>query len=559
MDKTCSICGQNFEITDRDLAFLQKISPVFGGKTCAIPPPTFCPACRQRRRYYFRNERSLYRRTCDLTGKPIVSMYAPDKAPKVYDQTAWWGDGWSGLEYGAPIDFSRPFFEQFAELYRAVPHLALVNVQCENSDFVNQCGWSKNCYMAFVTDFSEDCYYTDFCYASRSCMDSSGLHDCELCYGCVDCMQCYQMLWSQDCDHCHDCAFCSDCKECANCFGCTALRKKEYCFFNEQLSAEEWKRRMRELSYTHESIEALRKRAGEVKMHMPHPHAVMANCVDSTGNYLSNCKNAVCCFDGKNIEDGKYCVIIPQSAKDSQDMIGGVGELLYEVFSTGPGTHNCFCIHCWNNVSDLLYCAFCMNGTADCFGCMGLRKARYCILNTQYTKEEYEMLVPKIIDHMRKTGEWGEFFPAGMSPFGYNETVAQDHYPLSEKEARERGFVWQNVKDEIPKAERVVAASQLPGSIGDVPDDILRWVIECEASKRPFRVIKQELEFYRRMGLPVPRLHPDERYKRRAALRNPRKLWSRTCAQCGKKIETSYTPDRPEIVYCQDCYLKEVY
>jgi len=31
---------------------------------------------------------------------------------------------------------------------------------------------------------------------------------------------------------------------------------------------------------------------------------------------------------------------------------------------------------------------------------------KYCILNKQYSKEEYEELVPKIIEHMQKTGEW---------------------------------------------------------------------------------------------------------------------------------------------------------
>ena len=35
---------------------------------------------------------------------------------------------------------------------------------------------------------------------------------------------------------------------------------------------------------------------------------------------------------------------------------------------------------------------------------------------------------------MMKTGEWGEFFPSSLSPFGYNETVAQEHFPMSREE-----------------------------------------------------------------------------------------------------------------------------
>lgn len=43
--------------------------------------------------------------------------------------------------------------------------------------------------------------------------------------------------------------------------------------------------------------------------------------------------------------------------------------------------------------------------SSDIFGCIGLRNKQYCIFNKQYTKEEYEKLVPKIIEHMQKNGE----------------------------------------------------------------------------------------------------------------------------------------------------------
>lgn len=43
------------------------------------------------------------------------------------------------------------------------------------------------------------------------------------------------------------------------------------------------------------------------------------------------------------------------------------------------------------------------------------------------------------------------------------------------------------------------------------------------------------------------------------ALRNPRKLWKRQCGKCGKEIQTTYSPERPETVYCEGCYLSVVY
>ena len=74
----------------------------------------------------------------------------------------------------------------------------------------------------------------------------------------------------------------------------------------------------------------------------------------------------------------------------------------------------------------------------DCFGCVGLRDAQYCIFNKQYMKQQYEDTVPQIIETMQAEGSWGEFFDPLLSPFGYNETVANELYPLSREEAFKR-------------------------------------------------------------------------------------------------------------------------
>ena len=109
-------------------------------------------------------------------------------------------------------------------------------------------------------------------------------------------------------------------------------------------------------------------------------------------------------------------------------------------------------------------------------------------------------------------GEWGEFFPASLSPFGYNETVAQEYYPLSRSEAISQGFNWSDYEAPFPKVEKIIPASRLPENIDDIPDDILAWAIECEVTKKPFRIIAQELEFYRKHNIPIPKRHPDQRH-----------------------------------------------
>ncbi len=98
-NRKCRQCAAVFPITDKDMEFYEKVSPVFGGKRYSIPAPTLCPDCRQQRRLSFRNERKLYKRKCDATGKDIISIYSPDKPYTVYHQDYWWSDKWDPLDY----------------------------------------------------------------------------------------------------------------------------------------------------------------------------------------------------------------------------------------------------------------------------------------------------------------------------------------------------------------------------------------------------------------------------------------------------------------------------
>jgi hypothetical protein len=161
---------------------------------------------------------------------------------------------------------------------------------------------------------------------------------------------------------------------------------------------------------------------------------------------------------------------------------------------------------------------------------------------------------------MQKTKEWGEFFPVEISPFAYNHTVAQEYFPLTQKEVVDHGWQWRLPEDQsFSKTSKNIPAKKLPDHITAIPNDILSWAIECEESGRLFTVQKNELEFYRRANLPIPHFHPDIRHARRMALRNPKKLWERNCAKCGQTLHTTYSPERPEMVYCEQCYLQEVH
>jgi hypothetical protein len=556
----CKQCSSAFEITQDDLAFYEKVSPVFAGKKELIPPPTLCPECRQQRRLAFRNAHTLYKRKCDLTGQMIISTASPDKPYKVYNQNDWWSDKWDALSYGRPFDFNRSAFEQMRALQRDVPRLSLGNWNSVNSEYVAIGGDNKNCYLASPCFESEDCYFGDSIYSSKDTIDCLLCESMEIAYECTNCKNGYALFYSQNCINCRDSWFLKDCNGCSDCIGCFGLRNQRFHVFNKPLKEEEYRATLRRLTepLTQSKIADMRRGLRDAELRLPHVSTHQTLSEHCRGNEFIECRNCDQSYDLKRCEDVKYCYRVFDT-KDSYDVSKcGIRylELSYEVMNTGYGSTHILWSHVTQSSNDCMYGDHCFT-CKDCFGCNGLRHKQYCILNKQYTKEEYEKLMPKIVEHMRKTGEFGEFFPVSLSPFAYNETVAQEYFPLAAEEAKRRGWHWHT--DEDARKQYMGPKIRVPESIAQVPDDFTTRILQCETTGTLYKIIPQELKFLRTQGIPVPPKCPDQRHKERMALRNPRKLWKRNCAKCRKEIETTYAPERPEIVYCEECYLSTVY
>ncbi len=257
--------------------------------------------------------------------------------------------------------------------------------------------------------------------------------------------------------------------------------------------------------------------------------------------------------------------------RDSYDVgpgSGGGSELTYEGISIG--VHNNYCLLgsiIW--YSNNVHYSYMMNNCKDCFGCAELNGKQYCILNKQYTKEEYENLLPKVIQHMMdvpfedkkgKIYRFGEYFPPEISPYAYNETVAQDYFPLKKETAEEKGYLWREYESGIYTTD--INGSDLPDTILEADNSILEKTIACEITGRPYRITEQEFSFYKRMNLPLPSVHPDERHNARLRIRNPMKLHKRMCFFGDKEVDTTFPPvseGGPEKVVCTEHYNKEVY
>lgn len=545
----CAHCQTQYEIPEMHKKFLE---------TASLPDPKLCPQCRMQRRFAWRNERELYQRKCDLTGKQIVSIYAPDSPYKVYDQHEWHSDKWDGMDYGMDFDFDRPFFEQMNELMLTAPKISVFVSRNQNSDYTNGSQQNKNCYMIFVSDHDEDCYYSYGIDSCKDCIDCLNCYKSELCIESIDCSECYNVAYGEKSHGCRDSFFIYDCKGCANCFGCHGLRNKEYYFFNEKLTREEYEKKLAEINIGNIETINWAKQAFTQKLQDQQVHQYYDgnNNQDVTGDHIVNCKNCIQCYDSADLEDCGY-LIFSFKSKDCFDghVVVDKSELCAETISTVNQYNTQFTFCGWYS-KDSQYLDHCVS-CSNCFACSGLKKAEYCIFNKQYTKEEYEELRARIIEHMKKTGEYGEFFPISISPFAYNETVANEYFQLTREQIEAQGWKWREEEDETAAYQG--PATEIPQDIAETPGDITEKILTCERSGKPFKIIPQELKLYKFHKLPLPRMRFDERHLDRIRKRNPRYLWSRECQKCGASVETSYAPERPETVYCEKCYLEEVY
>jgi len=526
----------------------------------------------------------------------MIAIFAPETPYRVYEQKNWWNDAWNPLDYGCDYDFSKPFFQQFDELLKTVPLVNVFNQQAVNSDYCNHCEDSKDCYLLFASIWNENVSFSRGVVRSRDSFDILQGENLESCYNSIDCENCYRLFFSRECKNCNDSVFLFDCRNCSNCFASAGLRNKSYCIFNKQYSKEEYQKELKSFDLgSYRLISDIASRLKEHALKYPHKYAHFSNTANVVGDHVSHAKNCYYCFSMfQNTENCKYVAHGGANFKDSYDGYGvGAGELMYESIDSGLASSRILFAVVGRGGLDMRYTYYC-HESKHIFGCIGLRNKQYCILNKQYSKEEYETLMPQIIEHMNimpfvdKKGriyKYGEFFPSELSLFAYNETIAQEYFPLTREAALAQGYGWR--APEKRQYEVTLPASRLPDHIKEVPDTILGEVIGCAHESdcnhqctNAFKIILPELQFLRKFTITLPRLCPNCRHYERLKQRNPLKLWHRKCMcaetqsenivyantvahfhndkSCPNEFETSYAPDRPEIVYCEQCYNAEI-
>jgi hypothetical protein len=579
---TCQNCKASFAIEPEDADFYKKIG---------VPPPTFCPPCRAVRRLLFWNEHQLFKKKEAGTEKQLFSGF-PEKAPlTIYAHDRWWSDSWDPMSFGREYDFTKPFFEQFRSLMQEVPWPALAARNMVRSDYCNQAKSFKDCYLCFNGDTGEQCSYGIGFNKMKDCLDFYMVNDCELCYDLFSVSFSYRSFFLAESDRCRNCWFMLNCANCVDCVGCVNLSHKQYYIFNEPYSKEDYFKKLKEMDLSsHKNLMAMKEKFAKFRLKFPMKYAHTEKAVNVIGEYVYLAKNAKYCYQALQLEDVKYSQNIAGGVWESMDYTnwGDDAELMYESVSCGDQCSEVkFCFDCWPACEKMEYSMNC-HSSSHLFGCVGLTKKQYCIFNKQYSKSEYAALLKKIKAHMDEMPyvdaqgneyRYGEFFPAELSPLAYNESSAQDLYPLDAAAAKKAGYAWH----EPPKSEfkANLPASELPDRAADADKELVKKVIGCEVCGRRYQILASELEFYVRMGLPLPHQCHHCRFAERIKFRNAPAWYSRTCMcagaaaangkykntdahsshkreeACGAEILTPYAPDRPEIIYCAKCYKAE--
>jgi len=557
----CRICAISFIVPLQARSVLKYFD---------APEPTLCFDHFLQQHFAYRNERHLYRRTCELCGATILAMYAPESYVHVYCRACWHSDQWDVLQYGKPYNSSRPFFEQWFELVQQVPHFNLFqigeNINCKYANYIRD---GKDAYLSFSSLNTEGSVYNSNIDFSRDCADSFQVNKSELLYDCVFTTQSYHCAFLTRAENCTDCYFGRDLLDCQNCFGCVNLRHKKFYWYNEPLAQEEYQQRVKEVLQNRAMIEKHQKKFEQFVPQFPVEATNIRNSSECSGNEITHSQKITNGYNLVEVENGVDLYRIVYSHDMYRVLYSAYPECMYQS-SVGSKMHYSCGLYMCPEVGFSAYSYICENAD-ELFGCVGVRQKKFCILNTQYSEEEYRILRKQITADMKKRGEWGEFFPTQYSPHAYNDTLSQDFFPLTENEVLQKGWRWQHNQGGTHGKE-TIQPEDIPETIEKISADIVKQILRCKKCDKNYRIQKKELEILQSHHLPIPLECQDCRFALRLKRSYQPKLYKRQCmcdcrhhdhthrdSLCSKHITSIYAPHRPEIVYCKECYQKEVY
>jgi hypothetical protein len=546
-------CQSEFEITKDDIEFLRMLR---------VPPPNYCPTCRRIRRLTHMGINRLFKRKCQAPehNEMIISSFS-EKCPfPVYDYQYFIGDNFDpfsfGCEYkeGSPMDFLYKMRKTFP-----IPSFLNRDPSCINSEYSSGGRNLKNGYYVSGCYDCEDIWYSGMAGKSRNIMDSRVTNSSEFVYGSFFADHLYKCIYTYFSTDCSNSIFLYDCKNCTDCLGCVNLRNKKYNIFNKQFSKEEYESFIKSITpFSRKKISELEKIFWDLIKQQPINASRNVGSSNVNGVNIRFSNDIFDCVEINNSQNIRHSDSV-LSHNDSMDILfsGGNSHHLYGDINIGSQSSGVRFSISSKFCTDCEFIFNCKN-LNDCFMCFGLQNKSYCVLNKQYTKEEYYKIVDSIKVEMLNREEYNDGPGLEFSAQAYNFSLSMVSYPLSDEEIKNIGGYVANDPDTNAGSIDIIKYIDVPQTINEVSDDILTKAIQCSVTGRPFRVIKSEVDFYRQMNLPLPIVHPSIRMENQYKVASPGKKYKATCAKCLKDIESIFDTKDNYILYCEKCYQKEV-
>ncbi len=519
--RICRISWKEFTVTDQEITLLEKLSPVIWWEKFPIPLPTLSPEIRLERKLPYKNYLTLFKRQDRETGETLISSYPPDSEYTVYSQPRWWSENWDPLSYGREYDPSRSITDQIVQIWKTVPvpvpALDNAYLQSENSNYMNGCGPSKDCYLTSNSAYNEKCLYGWFIFKSENILDANYITECENCSYSQHLWKCYDVHSSWDTSSSSHSEYLYSCDGCQYILGWVWLKNQKYQILGNPCSSEDYKITRKKIENDPIFRKDFEKKVLDHITSVWLERNILTGSTDSTGDFCYDSRNALECYNIWDSEDVAY-ITDSFNTKDSAhiSMWWDGTTLSYDCIDVGLNISNVyFSTACWEWSRYNFYSHKC-NNCQYIFGCSWLRGKSYCIFNKEYSKEEWESTVATIIRQMMDEWTWGEFLSPEYASFAYNESLGVYFSPMNREEAMGKWFRWSD-REEIPPKQitQIIPWSKLPDDIIKIPDDVLHWAIGCTKTGKLFQIQPLELEMHRKFSIPLPRIHPVERIKMR--------------------------------------------
>ena len=426
------------------------------------------------------------------------------------------------------------FITEFRKLYLKSPQCGSWTRASENCDYGDITTVSKDCYMCFNSGNCRDSHFCEDSRALKDCIDMAYCEECELCYECTDCDGCYSCDFCQDCANCNDIHFCYDLRRCKNCIGCVGLRDKEFCIFNEQLNEEEYRKKKKKLDLDNKNgIEFIEEKVRELSKTIPRMYVHQRDTTKCTGDYIYHSKNCHMCFDTRHTEDSLYITQanLDMGTRDSCDCgpIPTGMDLCYDV-SYAHYLFNSKHLYWCGNLKDSQWCINCLEGE-NLFGCNFLHKKykKFYFLNKEVSEKEFVELSDKVNRELEAKGIYTLYDLLFKPVEGVNDLPETSHERMKYK---------------------------IDGRV-DIGDDVRER--KCVICENDFGIVDKEVEFYKKMDIRLlPVYCPGCRSTQRWNMRNERVMHKRKCDSCKNTLITTFPSDTEYIVYCLDCYWKNI-